>query len=161
MTGCRQPSLQGCVKQTYELYTTCQCPSAEDCPSGNFDCFSQYRLSNASCYSQYNSTSGSTRRSLPAEDDPSQVANQLNARDGSSCRVQGSDVFDLADVNKSGNLSLTEYLAVINMTTGGSLTAVSAQRWIRRFTLFDQNHNGFVSSDEAHRILRPPKVFGA
>lgn len=69
-----------------------------------------------------------------------------------SAQTCSDGIFDHADLDKSGHITLDEYLAYTKYTHKGSLTEVrDLIRWIRYFHSFDRDEDEAVSLREVMR----------
>ena len=62
-----------------------------------------------------------------------------------------SHLFEIADRDNSGDLSMLEFLDAANFSSGGNLVTEKRMRpWIKRFMAFNHNSDGVLSAQEAH-----------
>lgn len=158
--------MEGCLNSAQEVDTLCYLhnPRFIDaranyplnntfCPLtwGPTDCCpSQWQQNNATCYSMFATPPTDLTRRCSQTKKDADGSRKTFSRHADACSSGSTDLFQMADSDYSGNLSLTEYLSAVNMTKRGRLTTPEQTReYVKRFLIFDHDGNGFISKQEA------------
>jgi hypothetical protein len=140
LPGCRKGDYNGCRQTAANVQTACLI-AARFVPGASIACEITYRASILLC----------DKLNSKEKRDPEPFTPSLTERDPAQACSMGN-VFQLSDMDQSGNITIDEYLMFANWTSKGMLnTAEDFAPWVSYFHSFDADGDGFIVSGEYER----------